>query len=142
MSDQLAKRSSWGHGEPSTALDRVTHGVIGAAIEVHRVLGPGLLESIYEDALCVELKLAGLSFERQLPVKVHYKGLPIGEARIDLLVCGNLIVELKTVEKFAPVHTAQVLSYLKIMNLRLGLLVNFNVAQLRQGLKRVIRSPT
>jgi GxxExxY protein len=124
--------------EPGIAVDALARAVIGAALEVHRVLGPGLLESIYEQALCVELGLASIPFERQVPVKVHYKQHDIGEARLDLLVHRQLIVEIKTVEGIAPVHVAQVLSYLKIKRLHLGLLVNFNVAELRQGIKRVI----
>lgn len=104
------------------------------------MLGPGLLESIYEEALCVELAMAGLPFERQVPLRVRYKQCDIGDARLDLLVNRELIVELKTVEGIAPVHIVQVLSYLKIKRLHLGLLVNFNVAVLRQGIKRVINT--
>jgi GxxExxY protein len=142
MSGPEARRRAEGRAEPGVAVDSLARGVIGAALEVHRVLGPGLLESIYEEALCVELGLAGIPFERQVPVKVHYKRHDIGEARLDLLVGSQLIVELKTVERLAPVHIAQVLSYLKIKRLHLGLLVNFNVAELRQGIKRVINTPT
>ncbi len=123
-----------------TAGDSLTRRVIGAAIEVHRVLGPGLLESIYEEALCVELALGHISFERQVSMKVHYKQHDIGDARLDLLVCGQLIVELKTVDSLAPVHVAQLLSYLKINRLQLGLLLNFNVSELRHGIKRVINT--
>jgi GxxExxY protein len=122
------------------AGDSITRRVIGAAIEVHRVLGPGLLESIYEEALCVELALAHIPFERQVPMKVHYKRHEIGAAKLDLLVGGQLVVELETVESIAPVHVAQLLSYLKINHLKLGLLLNFNVAELRHGIKRVINT--
>ena len=127
--------------EPGPAVDRLVRRVISAAIEVHRVLGPGLLESIYEEALCVELALAGIPFERQARVQVRYKGHQIGEARLDLLVRRQIVVELKTIEAILPVHLAQVLSYLKIKRLRVGLLVNFNVANLPQGIKRIIHTP-
>ena len=130
-----------GATSPGAAVDSLAHRVLGCAIEVHRVLGPGWLESIYEEALCVELALARIPFERQVPVKVRYKRQDIGDAKLDLLVCRQLVVELKTVEGIAPVHVAQVLSYLKIKRLRLGLLVNFNVVELRQGIKRVINTP-
>jgi GxxExxY protein len=118
----------------------VTGAVIGAAIEVHRVLGPGLFESIYEGALAIELKLRGIPFERQVAVQVDYKGHPIGHARLDLLVACCLVVELKSVEHLAPIHTAQVLSYLRATNLRHGLLLTFNVLALRLGIKRVIQT--
>ena len=127
--------------EPGPGLDALARGVIGAAIEVHRILGPGLLESIYEEALCVELASAGIRFERQVPLEVNYKQRNIGIARVDLLVERQLIVELKTVEFLASVHVAQLLSYLTFTRLNLGLLVNFNAAELRHGIKRVIRAP-
>ena len=139
MSGQETKPGVAGNAEPDAVVDCLARRVIGAAIEVHRVLGPGLLESIYEEALCVELALAGIPFERQVPANVDYKQHNIGEARLDLLVGRELVVELKAVESIAPVHIAQVLSYLKLKRLRLGLLVNFNVAELRQGIERVIR---
>lgn len=141
VKDQRTRQGAWLSTGPSVAADSLARRVIGAAIEVHRILGPGLLESIYEDALCVELALAGIPFERQVPMKVHYKGHDIGEKKLDLLVSSELVVELKSVEGISPVHLAQVLSYLKIKHLRLGLLVNFNVAELRQGIKRVINTP-
>lgn len=126
--------------EPGKDIDDLANAVIGAAIEVHRVLGPGYLESIYEEALAVELALRGMPFERQKPINVEYKGHAVGEGRLDLLVNGKLIVELKAVDAFAPIHTAQILSYLKTMNLPLGLLINFNVILLKHGLKRVVFS--
>ena len=126
--------------EPSAELDTLAHRVIGAAMEVHRVLGPGFLESVYEDALCVELTLRGIPFERQAAVGVEYKGTKIGEARLDLLVARSLVVELKAVETLAPIHLAQTLSYLKATKLSLGLLLTFNVSELRRGIKRVIRT--
>lgn len=140
MTDQSARQDALLVAGPVTAADVLAHRVIGAAIEVHRILGPGLLESIYEDALCVELAPAGTSFERQVTMRVLYKRHDIGEKRLDLLVSGELVVELKAVESISPVHFAQMLSYLNLKHLRLGLLVNFNVAELRQGIKRVINN--
>jgi GxxExxY protein len=127
--------------EPGHTVDALAHAVIGAAIEVHRVLGPGLLESIYEEALCAELEFARIPFQRQVPVEIHYKGRSIGTARVDLLVRRQLIVELKTVENIASVHLAQLLSYLKFTRLSLGLLLNFNVNELRHGIRRIVRTP-
>jgi GxxExxY protein len=119
-------------------LNQLTHSVIGAAIEVHRVIGPGFLESVYEEALVIELSEREISFVRQPIIATSYKGHQIGEARLDLLVDGCLIVELKAVESLLPVHKAQVISYLKMTGLRLGLLINFNVPLLTDGLQRVI----
>lgn len=124
--------------EPAGPVDDWARQVIGAAIEVHRTLGPGYLESIYEGALCVELTHRLVPHRRQAPVNVAYRGELVGEGRIDILVDNCLIVELKTVEQFAPIHTAQVLSYLKATGLRLGLLLNFNTRALRDGgIKRI-----
>jgi GxxExxY protein len=119
--------------------EEIARQVIGAAIEVHRHLGPGLLESSYGAALARELDLRGLSAERECPLVVSYKGEPIESAyRLDFLVEGCLIVELKTVETVLPVHKAQMLTYLRWTGLRLGLLANFNVPLLRDGISRVI----
>ena len=126
--------------EPSEELDRLAYAVIGAAIEVHRLLGPGFLESVYEGALCVELQQRGIPFVRQPVVAVTYKGQRVGEGRIDLLVGNALIVELKAVEKLTSIHSAQVISYLKMTNQKLGLLINFNVPILKEGIKRIILS--
>ncbi len=124
--------------EPSRRFDELAHTVIGAAIEVHRTLGPGFLESVYEEALCVELDLRGIPYVRQKTVSVDYKGHPVGEGRLDILVDNCLIVELKAVETLLPIHTAQVLSYLKATRIKLGLLINFNVAVLKNGgIKRI-----
>jgi len=112
--------------------------VIGAAIEVHRVLGPGFLESVYESALAIELEHQGIPFLRQVPIELGYRGKPVGEGRVDLLVDHCLVVELKAVEKLIPLHQQQLLSYLKVTNHRLGLLINFNVEVLRQGIRRVV----
>ncbi len=126
--------------EPDKETDDLAKAVIGAAIEVHRILGPGYLERVYEQALTIELGLRGVPFAGQVPIGVEYKGQRVGEGRLDLLVGGKLIVELKAVDTFAPIHSAQVMSYLKTMNLRLGLLINFNVPLLKYGIKRVILS--
>lgn len=126
--------------EPDERVDGIAHAVIGAAIEVHRVLGPGYLESVYEEAMVVELGLRGIAFVRQVPFGLDYKGRRVGEGRVDLLVDGSLVVELKTVDALAPIHKAQVLSYLRALDLTLGLLINFKVAVVRDGIKRVVRS--
>jgi GxxExxY protein len=126
--------------EPEERLDCLAHAVIGAAIEVHRLLGPGYLENFYQEALEVELKLRGIQFVPQRPVSVSYKGHPVSEGRLDFLIDGVLIVELKAVDALADIHKAQVISYLKATKLHLGLLINFNVTMLKNGLKRVILS--
>lgn len=124
--------------EPDAKLDKLARAVIGAAIEVHKVLGPGYLESMYEAALCTELEFREISFVNQHPITVLYKGRYVGDGRIDLLVENRLSVELKAVEALLPVHAAQVMSYLKALQLQLGLLINFNVSVLKQGIKRII----
>ncbi len=126
--------------EPGKELDNLARVVIDAAIEVHRELGPGFVESVYEEALAVELKLRDVEFERQKPMAVFYKGHPVGEGRVDLLVGGALIVELKAVEKLLPVHKAQVISYLKARGSTLALLINFNERLLKDGIQRVVLS--
>lgn len=116
----------------------ITEKIIGAAIEVHRHLGPGLLESDYEAALAYEIAQAGLAVERQRPVPVAYKGLKFEEGdRLDLLVAGNVVVELKCVDAILPIHEAQLLSYLKLTGFKVGLLINFKVPVLKQGIKRI-----
>ena len=124
--------------EPDQDLDTLAHDVIGAAIDVHPELGPGFLESIYSKALAVELTRRNIQFLQEAPIQLAYKDEPIGEGRIGLLVEGRLIVELKAVERLAPIHHAQVMSYLKITQNTLGLLINFNVEVLRDGIKRII----
>ncbi len=124
--------------EPGAELDLLAHKVIGAAIAVHRALGPGFLESVYEEAICVELDFQTVPFERQFKIAVQYRGHAVGEGRLDLLVAKALPVELKAVEAIAPIHQAQMLSYLKMTGLQLGLLINFNVPVLKQGTKRVV----
>ncbi len=126
--------------EPTAELDRLAERVIGAAIEVHRHLGPGYVESVYEAASQVELDLRAIEYRRQYPIGLHYKGRPVGEGRLDFLMDGKLIVELKSVGRLMPVHKAQVISYLKTTGLWLGLLINFNVPVLRSGIQRIIHS--
>jgi GxxExxY protein len=121
-------------------VDDLARKVIGAAIEVHSALGPGYLESVYEEALAHEISLNNISYERQVKVKVTYKGHAVGEGRLDFLVAKLLPVELKAVDALAPIHQAQIISYLKMTDLQLGLLINFNVPLLKQGIKRVIFS--
>jgi GxxExxY protein len=116
--------------------------VIGALIEVHRALGPGLLESAYEACFCHELRLRGLTFERQRPVGITYKGLSIDCGyRVDVLVEGRIVVELKAIERLLALHAAQILTYMKLLTVGIGLLVNFNVTSLRQGLRRLSLPP-
>ena len=120
------------------SFDELTGRVIGACIEIHKHLGPGLLESAYEESLCHELSLAGLHFERQKPLPVAYKDVKLDCGyRLDVVVENKLIVEVKTVEQVLPVHEAQLLTYLKLSGLPLGLLINFNVPILKQGIKRL-----
>jgi GxxExxY protein len=118
--------------------DRLSHAIIGAAIEVHRNLGPGFLESIYEEALAVELGLRGLGFDRQQRVPIMYKDRVIGEHVIDFVVAGEIVVELKATEQLIAVHYAQLHSCLKAAELELGLLINFNVPTLKSGVRRVV----
>lgn len=126
--------------EPSRELDQFARSVIGAAIEVHRHLGPGFLEAVYEEAMLVELASRGLSVRRQVPIQLAYKGQTLPGAQLDLLVEDVLVVELKAVEALSSLHVAQVLSYLKAGAFQLGLLINFNVPLLRDGIRRVISS--
>lgn len=116
--------------------DPLTERIIGCAIEVHRELGPGLLESTYEAAMCVELALAGLEYKCQMAYPVKYKGQSIGEYRFDLVVEDQVIVEIKSVERFNIVYEAQVLTYLRVSGKRVGLLINFNTRLLKDGIKR------
>jgi len=124
--------------EPSKEVDDLARKVIGAAIQVHRALGPGYMENVYEEALCIEINDLRIPFERQVKVAVEYKGRKVGEGRLDLLVAKILPVELKAVESHAAIHQAQLISYLKMTHLQLGLLINFNVPILKYGIKRVI----
>jgi GxxExxY protein len=120
--------------------DELSSRVIGAAIEVHKELGPGLSEFLYQQALCREMELRNIPFQKQVTFDVLYKGEKIGETRVDLLIDGQLILELKSCEALAPVHRAQCITYLGITGLRVALLINFNVPILNDGIKRVVRS--
>ncbi|MEA2007486.1 MAG: GxxExxY protein [Chloroflexota bacterium] len=123
--------------ERANALSRE---IIGAAIEVHKALGPGLLESTYEACLCKELELRGIAFKRQVELPIRYKGLELSAGyRMDIVVDNLLILELKSVEKLIPVHEAQLLTYLRLSNIWLGLLLNFNVPVLKNGIKRLVQ---
>jgi GxxExxY protein len=123
------------------SFNELTERVIGACIEIHRSLGPGLLESTYEECLCHELSLAGINFERQKPLPVHYKGVNLDCGyRLDLVVEQKLVIELKAVESLLPIHEAQLLTYLKLSGLTLGLLINFNVPVLKSGIKRIVNN--
>lgn len=135
MSRQDAKDAKQ---EPDSVLDALAHDVIGAAIEVHSHLGPGYQEAVYEEALAVELGMRGISYERQVSRVVSYKGREVGSGKLDLLVDGRLVVELKAVEKLLPLHKAQVISYLKSAECTLGLLINFNERLVRDGIQRVV----
>ncbi len=119
-------------------INSLTERIIGCAIEVHRELGPGLLESTYEEALCIELDIAGLRYGRQVAFPVLYKGKNLGEYRLDLIVEDTVIVEIKCVERHAPVFEAQVLTYLKATHKKVGLLINFNNRLLHDGVTRFI----
>jgi GxxExxY protein len=121
-------------------IEELTKKVIGAGLEVHRILGPGYAESVYEEALAKEFEIRHIPFERQKAIKLSYKGNHIGDFRLDFLIDKQLVVELKSVECLSMIHTAQTLSYLKAVDLRLGLLINFNVTRLKFGTKRVILS--
>jgi len=113
--------------------------IIGCAIEVHRKLGPGLLESAYQECLCFELKSQGLDVVKEKPMPIVYKDVKLDHGyRLDLLVNNRVVIEIKTVEAFTEVHTAQVLTYLKLGNYKLGLLLNFYVSSLKSGIKRII----
>lgn len=122
-------------------MNEITEAIIGSAIEVHRALGPGLLESAYEECLCRELVLRGLPFERQRDLPVEYKGVKLDCGyRLDLLVMKLVVVEIKAVERLLPIHEAQVLTYLKLGRWQVGLLMNFNVPVLKDGIKRIVNN--
>jgi GxxExxY protein len=119
------------------ALSGLTSSIIGAAIEVHKILGPGLLESIYEAAMCIELEERGLAHARQVRIPAYYKGRPLGKYEIDLIVEELVIVEIKSLSGLTPVFEAQVLTYLRLADKRLGLLINFNSRLLKDGIRRL-----
>lgn len=129
----------FGRAVMQTDINEVSQAIIGAAIEVHRTLGPGLLESAYEECLSREFTLRDISFERQKPLLIDYKGTRLDcSYRLDFLVCGMVVVEVKAVEALLPIHQAQVLSYMKLGRWKLGLLINFHVPLLRNGIKRLV----
>ncbi|HHT9138519.1 MAG TPA: GxxExxY protein [Candidatus Wunengus sp. YC60] len=120
-------------------INELTQTIIGAAIEVHRALGPGLLESAYEECLCKELTLRQIPFERQRPLPMEYKGLKLECGyRLDLLVADMVVLEVKAVEAIVPIHEAQLLTYMKLGGWKVGLLINFNVPVLKQGVRRFV----
>ena len=120
-------------------LNALSKRIIGAAIEVHRKLGPGLLESTYAACLCRELELRNISFESQKPLPLEYKGVRLDCGyRLDLLVAGQVVVEIKSVEALAPIHEAQLLTYLRLTGVKIGLLINFNVVVLKSGIRRLV----
>ncbi len=119
-------------------IDDLTSKAIGAAIEVHKSLGPGLLESAYEECLCRELDLRGINYERQKELPIEYKGVKLNCGyRLDIVVAGELILELKACDVLEPIHEAQLLTYLKLTGLKIGLLINFNVPVLKMGIRRI-----
>jgi GxxExxY protein len=119
--------------------DPLTEKIIGAAIEVHRELGPGLLESAYEECLCHELHPGGIAFTRQQPLPINYNGVHLDcDYKLDVVVEGQVVLELKTVDRLLPIHEAQILTYLRLAGIHTGLLLNFNVPALRQGIKRMV----
>jgi GxxExxY protein len=119
--------------------DALTDRIIGLAIDVHRALGPGLLESAYEACLCRELEIARIRFDRQKQLSIEYKGLRLDAVyRLDLVVDGRVILEIKAIEKLLPIHEAQLLTYLKLSGLRAGLLLNFSASTLKEGIKRLV----
>jgi len=125
--------------DTKASADRLSYDIVGAAIEVHRQLGPGLLESAYEACICRELLLRGIEFERQVALPQRYRGMALECGyRLDLIVAGLVIVEVKSVAKVLPIHRAQVLTYLKLLKLNLGFIINFNVERLRLGLHRTV----
>ena len=120
-------------------INDITYKIIGCAYEVHKILGPGLLESTYETCLCYELEKQGLKFEKQKELMINYKGTTLNNGyRIDILVEDSIVLELKSVENLLPIHTAQILTYLKLSEHNLGLLFNFNVTNLQNGIHRYI----
>ena len=140
LSHEATQRSSKMHkGTPHTDVEKLSNIAIGSAIEVHRQLGPGLLESAYQRCLYYELTNSGISVESEKPMPIIYKSIHLDHGyRMDLVLENKLIIEVKTVENFINVHTAQLLTYLKLGDYKLGLLINFNVALLKNGIKRVI----
>jgi len=126
--------------EPSARVDDLARQVIGAAIEVHRILGPGFLESVYEEASVLEFDLRNIPYERQKPFVLEFKGKVVGDSRFDFLVGRELVVELKAVESVHPIYPAKVIHYLKMSKIELGLIINFHAVLPRDGIKRITLS--
>lgn len=124
-------------GDLPLEIERMSRAIIGCAIEVHRTLGPGLLERLYEDALAYELRQQGMDVRRQVEISIPYKAIVLDGLRLDLVVGDSIIIEVKSIAKVADIHLAQLLSYLRAVNVPLGLLLNFNTTWLRDGLHRV-----
>jgi GxxExxY protein len=129
-----------GHREhEEISIDNLSHSVIGCAIEVHKALGPGLLESTYQNCLSHELSLQGIQHSCEVPLSVNYRGMEIECGyRVDILVENKLILELKSIKEFNPIYEAQLLTYLKLSGIKTGLLLNFNVIKLKEGIKRFV----
>ena len=122
----------------SDDLEALAYDVIGCCVAVHRILGPGLLETVYAQAVRLEMKAQGIPFEAEKAIPVRYREILLCHQRLDLFVAGQIVLELKSVEHLSAIHVAQILSYLRVAKVRLGLLVNFNVYQLKDGIRRVI----
>jgi GxxExxY protein len=128
-----------GTKDTKVLADRVSYDIVGTAIEVHKHLGPGLLESAYESCLCRELERRGIPYKRQVPLPVEYYGMTVDCGyRLDLIVDGLVVLEIKSVSRVVPIHKAQVLTYLKLLRMSLGLILNFNVEVLRLGIYRIV----
>lgn len=128
-----------GTKDTKASADRLSHDILGAAIQVHRALGPGLLESVYEECLCRELSWHRIEYERQIHLPLVYRGTFVDcEYRVDLLVGRLVLVEVKSVTKVLPIHRAQVMTYLKLLRLNLGFIINFNVERLSLGIYRIV----
>jgi GxxExxY protein len=130
--------TTWPQSHRGTEVNALTQNIIGCAIEIHRVLGPGLLEAIYESAICLELDEQHIKYERQRKLPVTYKGRILGQYRIDLIVENLVIVEVKAVEKTPLLFEAQLLTYLRLTGMRVGLILNFNSHLLKDGIRRMI----
>jgi GxxExxY protein len=130
--------SAFRYHDVDPEINRLIVQFLGVAIAVHKVLGPGHLEDVYEKALCIELRLRGIAFEQQYQVAIVYKGIEVGKGEVDLFIEGKLVVELKAVSQLVPVHEAQIISYLKMTGCKAGLLINFNVPLLKHGIKRFV----
>jgi GxxExxY protein len=125
------------HLSPDPALSKITHAILGACIEVHRTLGPGFPEQVYCKSLEVEFRLRGINFQRECPIEVIYRGELVGHGRMGFFVEGQVVLEIKAIDALTPIHTAQVIAYLRATGQKLGLLINFNVRVLKDGVRRI-----